>query len=90
MMAAMRPGRSTVLWAATGILKHSLVMPATVMFRLETFRIENVPWAKLIEPTDAIVCVTRACICGSDPWPYQKMERTERGRRFALMSNESH
>ena len=28
-----------------------------------------------IEPTDAVVTVTRACICGSDLWPYQKMEQ---------------
>jgi hypothetical protein len=43
------------------------------------FRIENVPDARIIEPTDAVVTVTRACICGSDLWPYQKMERSDTG-----------
>jgi threonine dehydrogenase-like Zn-dependent dehydrogenase len=43
-------------------------------------RIENVPDARLIEPTDAVVTVTRACICGSDLWPYKAMEPSEKGR----------
>src|SRR3954451_1420787 len=33
-------------------------------------RIENVPDASIKDPTDAIIRVTRACICGSDLWPY--------------------
>jgi hypothetical protein len=37
-------------------------------------RIETVPDASLIEPTDAVVRVTRACICGSDLWPYASMD----------------
>jgi threonine dehydrogenase-like Zn-dependent dehydrogenase len=28
--------------------------------------VETVPDARLVEPTDALVRVTRACICGSD------------------------
>jgi threonine dehydrogenase-like Zn-dependent dehydrogenase len=55
-------------------------MRATVMFGAGDVRIEDVPDAKLIEPTDALVTVTRACICGSDLWPYQKMERSDTGR----------
>ena len=45
-------------------------------------RIESVPDARLSEPTDALVRVTRACICGSDLWPYKKMEPDETGRRM--------
>jgi threonine dehydrogenase-like Zn-dependent dehydrogenase len=41
-------------------------MRATVMFGAGDVRIENVPDASLIEPTDALVAVTHACICGSD------------------------
>ena len=37
-------------------------------------RIENVPDPTIVEPTDAIIRVTRACICGSDLWPYWSME----------------
>jgi threonine dehydrogenase-like Zn-dependent dehydrogenase len=45
-------------------------------------RIENVPDARIIEPTDALLTVTRACICGSDLWPYKSMEPSEKGRRM--------
>jgi threonine dehydrogenase-like Zn-dependent dehydrogenase len=52
-------------------------MRATVMFGAGDVRIENVPDARLIEPTDALVVVTRACICGSDLWPYKTMEASD-------------
>jgi len=55
-------------------------MRATVMFKAGDVRIENVPDARIIEPTDAVITVTRACICGSDLWPYQKMEQSDTGR----------
>ncbi len=41
---------------------------------------EKVPDAKLVEPTDALARVSRACICGSDLWPYKDMEPTPKGR----------
>jgi threonine dehydrogenase-like Zn-dependent dehydrogenase len=55
-------------------------MRATVMYEAGDVRIENVPDPKIIEPTDAVVRVTRACICGSDLWPYNKMEHIDGGR----------
>jgi threonine dehydrogenase-like Zn-dependent dehydrogenase len=42
-------------------------------------RIEKVPDASIINPTDALVTVTRACICGSDLWPYKSMEPSDTG-----------
>lgn len=45
-------------------------MRATVMHRAGDVRIENVPDATILEPTDAVIRITRACICGSDLWPY--------------------
>lgn len=54
-------------------------MRATVMYKPGDVRIENVPDARVINPTDALVKVTRACICGSDLWPYKKMEPSETG-----------
>jgi threonine dehydrogenase-like Zn-dependent dehydrogenase len=33
-------------------------------------RIDNVPDAAIKDPTDAVIRITRACICGSDLWPY--------------------
>jgi threonine dehydrogenase-like Zn-dependent dehydrogenase len=41
--------------------------------------VENVPDAQIIKPTDALVRVSCACICGSDLWPYKAMEPTESG-----------
>src|SRR4051812_48240881 len=55
-------------------------MRATVMYSAGDVRIENVPDAKIMEPTDAVVRVTCACICGSDLWPYNKLERNGGGR----------
>lgn len=55
-------------------------MKATVMYGAGDVRIENVPDATIINPSDAVVTVTRACICGSDLWPYKSMEPTQTGR----------
>jgi len=55
---------------------------ATVMFGAGDVRTADAPDARLIEPTDAVVRVTRACICGSDLWPYGTLEPTETGRRM--------
>jgi threonine dehydrogenase-like Zn-dependent dehydrogenase len=45
-------------------------MRATVMHSAGDVRIEEVPDPSIVDPTDAILRVTRACICGSDLWPY--------------------
>jgi hypothetical protein len=50
-------------------------MRATVMYAAGDVRIETVPDARLLEPTDAVVVVQQAAICGSDLWPYKDMER---------------
>ncbi len=57
-------------------------MRATVMFGAGDVRIEYVPDATIVEPTDALIRVTRACICGSDLHPYHQMERSESGTRM--------
>src|SRR2546430_10132330 len=57
-------------------------MRATVMYGAGDVRVENVPDARISEPTDALVTVTRAAICGSDLWPYRSMEPSEEGRRM--------
>src|SRR5438132_6556816 len=57
-------------------------MRATVMYGAGDVRIETGPDAGLVEPTDAVVRVTRAAICGSDLWPYKSMEHNEAGRRM--------
>ncbi len=57
-------------------------MRATIMYRAGDVRIENVPDAAIVEPTDAVIRVTRACICGSDLWPYKELEPVAGGRRM--------
>jgi threonine dehydrogenase-like Zn-dependent dehydrogenase len=57
-------------------------MRATVMHGAGDVRIESVPDTRLIEPTDAIVVVKHAAICGSDLWSYKTMEQSETGRRM--------
>src|SRR3954453_1237728 len=55
-------------------------MRATIMYRAGDVRVENVPDATLTTPTDALVRISRACICGSDLWPYKDMEPGATGR----------
>ena len=50
------------------------------MYGAGDVRIENVPDAIVKEPTDAVIRVTRACICGSDLWPYKTLEPSDTGR----------
>jgi threonine dehydrogenase-like Zn-dependent dehydrogenase len=57
-------------------------MRATIMYRAGDVRLENVPDARLIEPSDALITITRACICGSDLWPYKELKPCEPGRRM--------
>jgi threonine dehydrogenase-like Zn-dependent dehydrogenase len=52
-------------------------MRATVMYGAGDVRIENRPDPSIIEPTDAIVRVSAACVCGSDLWPYRGIEDLE-------------
>lgn len=57
-------------------------MKATVMYRAGDVRVESVPDPRLLEPTDAIVRITHACICGSDLWPYKEIQSSENGRQM--------
>src|SRR5436309_2834856 len=57
-------------------------MRATVMYGAGDVRVETVADAHLVEPTDALVTVTRAAVCGSDLWPYKTMEHSDAGRRM--------
>jgi threonine dehydrogenase-like Zn-dependent dehydrogenase len=55
-------------------------MKATVMHGAGDVRIEEVSDPGLIEPTDAVMRVIRASICGSDLWPYKTLEPSDEGR----------
>src|SRR4051794_31583314 len=55
-------------------------MRATIMYRAGDVRVQDVADPRIDEPTDAVVRVTSACICGSDLWPYGAMEPSETGQ----------
>jgi threonine dehydrogenase-like Zn-dependent dehydrogenase len=55
-------------------------MRATLMYEAGDVRVEDVPDPSIVEPTDAVIRVTRGSICGSDLWPYGSLEPTETGR----------
>jgi threonine dehydrogenase-like Zn-dependent dehydrogenase len=46
-------------------------MKASVFYGAGDVRVETVPDPKIVDPGDAIVRVTHACICGSDLWFYR-------------------
>jgi threonine dehydrogenase-like Zn-dependent dehydrogenase len=49
------------------------------MYGAGDVRVEELPDAKLEAPTDAVVRVVRACVCGSDLHPYHSMPASEEG-----------
>jgi threonine dehydrogenase-like Zn-dependent dehydrogenase len=57
-------------------------MKAAVLHAPEDIRIDDVPDAGIVEPTDAVLRVVRACICGSDLWPYSGTEESAPRRRM--------
>ncbi len=56
-------------------------MKATLYHGARDVRLERVPDPALRKPTDAIVRVTRAAICGSDLWFYRGITQWEPGDR---------
>jgi threonine dehydrogenase-like Zn-dependent dehydrogenase len=54
-------------------------MRATYIFGAGDVRLVNVPDPVIQQPTDAIVRVVRACICGSDLHPYHNRPATTEG-----------
>jgi threonine dehydrogenase-like Zn-dependent dehydrogenase len=55
-------------------------MRATVMHAAGDVRIENVADPAIEQSTDAVIRITRACICGSDLWPYKTLEEKDGAR----------
>ncbi|MEU8776915.1 alcohol dehydrogenase catalytic domain-containing protein [Streptomyces sp. NPDC048606] len=57
-------------------------MRATLIYGAGDVRVEEVPDPTVREPTDAVVRVLRACVCGSDLWPYGSMAAQGHGDRI--------
>lgn len=49
-------------------------MRGVVMYAPGDVRVEDLPDARIVEPTDAVIRVTATCICGSDLWPYRGIQ----------------
>lgn len=57
-------------------------MRATVIHGERDIRLDEVPDPVLALPTDAIVRVVAACVCGSDLWPYRGVTPTHEPHRI--------
>ena len=49
-------------------------MKATVLYGPRDIRFEQRDDPRLLKPTDAIIRITAACVCGSDLWPYRGLQ----------------
>ena len=49
-------------------------MQGTVLNGPWDVRFEERPDPTIVEPTDAIIRISAACVCGSDLWPYRGIE----------------
>ena len=56
-------------------------MRATVFHGTKDVRVEDVPDPRIEQPTDAIVRITHACVCGSDLWFYRGVAQWQPGWR---------
>src|SRR3712207_4035614 len=45
-----------------------------VLYGPRDVRFEERPEPTIVEPTDAIIRISAACVCGSDLWPYRGIE----------------
>src|SRR5919109_1535561 len=83
------PGPSD--WFTGSVYIDAIAAPSNgSMYEAGDVRIENVPDPTIVEVRDAVVRITRACICGSDLWPYKTMERNEtRGRSLQRRNRRS-
>ncbi|MDH6437216.1 threonine dehydrogenase-like Zn-dependent dehydrogenase [Streptomyces sp. SAI-144] len=52
-------------------------MRGVVMHAPGDFRVEEREDPKILKPTDAVIRVAAACVCGSDLWPYRGAEPFE-------------
>ena len=57
-------------------------MLAAVIYGAYDIRMDEVSDPALQQPTDAMVRVTQACICGSDLWAYQGVAKRNPGQRI--------
>jgi threonine dehydrogenase-like Zn-dependent dehydrogenase len=54
--------------------RGDIIMRGVIMHAPGDVRVEERQDPRIIEPTDAIIRVVAACVCGSDLWPYRGIE----------------
>lgn len=55
-------------------------MRAAVMFGLQDVRVVDRPDPKIHKPSDAVVKIVAACVCGSDLWSYRGIGASDEPR----------
>src|SRR5437764_10868634 len=55
-------------------------MRGTMLYGPRDVRFEERPDPTMIEPTNAVIRIAAACVCGSDLWPYRGIEPTTQPR----------
>src|SRR2546423_7908176 len=55
-------------------------MRGAVLYAPGDVRVEDRPDPRILAPTDAIIRLSAACVCGSDLWPYRGIEKIDRPR----------
>ncbi|MET8331619.1 alcohol dehydrogenase catalytic domain-containing protein [Streptomyces sp. NPDC005181] len=57
-------------------------MRATLLYQAGDVRVEDVDDPKIQNPTDAVIRIVLACVCGSDLWPYKSQPLTDDPRHM--------
>ncbi|MER7363124.1 zinc-dependent alcohol dehydrogenase family protein [Nonomuraea wenchangensis] len=52
-------------------------MRGAVLYGPGDVRVEDRPDPRIVRPTDAVIRVTAACVCGSDLWPYRGVDASD-------------
>jgi threonine dehydrogenase-like Zn-dependent dehydrogenase len=51
-------------------------MQGAVLYGPRDVRFEEREVPKIMKPTDAVIGISSACVCGSDLWPYRGFSRS--------------
>ena len=53
-------------------------MRGAILYGPRDVRFEERPAPKIVQPTDAVIRISAACVCGSDLWPYRGVNTIDR------------
>lgn len=64
-------GNGVKIMNASTMKNKGRTMRGAVLYGPRDVRFEERDVPEIIEPTDAIIRIAAACVCGSDLWPYR-------------------